>query len=193
RGLRTREDPLDGFRQRPNVHIGWWHGSTLLVIVVNEDCPAARPAPRFDIPPAVPHHEAGRQIDAVPLRRGDDEAGARLAAVTACPVVVIADENLLQRDLHLNRAVDRLDTLAALRASRDIGLVGHSNRQKASLPKTPHRGRYGGRNPQLTEIRRWMRPPVPANRIVQYPIAIQEHSTPRSGDSRHGLRGLKTF
>src|SRR5678815_1493263 len=79
-GLQGLEDILSRLGEGRNASPGGPLLSlALCVVVVHLDCAHASALTRFDVAPAVADHKALRQVDAVAIRRVEDQPRRRLA------------------------------------------------------------------------------------------------------------------
>jgi len=81
----------------------------------------------IDVSPAITDHDAAGDII---NRRTREKPGLGLTTVTSVPVVVIANPELVDREVGRQRGVDGLDGLKPLRATCNVGLIGHDDERE---------------------------------------------------------------
>jgi hypothetical protein len=69
----------------------------LYVSVVDQDRDAAGAAPGLHVSPSNPDRDARPEVDGVPGRGLDEEPRARLPGLASVGVIVIADEQIVER------------------------------------------------------------------------------------------------
>jgi len=74
-------------------HSIWRTALALTIWCIEQQCPAASRLPSNDITPAIANHKAQTEIDPMCLRRLEEQAGTRLAAITPIGVIVVTGED----------------------------------------------------------------------------------------------------
>src|SRR5882762_2070034 len=128
------EDPARGFGQRFYRDIRRL-GALFAVAVVDEEIRTPRRLARPHVPPAVAHHEAPFEVDAEFERGLEQHSRLRFAALTAVGVAVVADFDVIERELVLKTLVNGLDRLDLQLSGGDIGLVRDDDVQKSGMPQ----------------------------------------------------------
>jgi len=95
------------------------------ILVINQDGGAPRALPGFDVFPPVADQKTGAEVDPVTLGSLIQEAGLRLTARAMISIVMIADQDILQREGRKHRGINRFYNLSPLGASGHIGLIRH--------------------------------------------------------------------
>jgi len=128
--------------------------------------------PGVYIPPPVPNEEALFKIDAVAFRGLQNEAWPRFPAIAAVPVIVIADEAIVNRQAVAEVIVHRLYGLTILTAASDVGLVGNQNEEIIRQMKLRERPFRVGREFHLTDVFRRIRFAVPDGGTDDNPVTV---------------------
>jgi hypothetical protein len=89
--------------------------------------------PGIDVPPAVSHDIAPREIDRPSFRCLEYHAGFWLSTVAIIGIGVKADLDIVNRKLSAQEIVHGFDDVAALLAGGDIRLVGDDDQGEARL------------------------------------------------------------
>jgi hypothetical protein len=98
----------------------------------------------LNIFPSVSDHETCRQVEGILGGSLHQEAGERLSTGAAVPIVVVADQQLIERQRRKQRRVDRLHDLPALGPTRHVRLVRDSDQAEAGGSEGRQRARRIG-------------------------------------------------
>src|ERR1041385_1508709 len=109
------QNPLRGLGERSDGAVrGAGVGSGLRVAVVDQNGRTARRPGGRDILPAIADQEARAEVDAVLGGGANQETGTRLAAIAPVALVVVADQQVIQRQRLEQRRVHRPPPLPPL-------------------------------------------------------------------------------
>jgi len=151
RRARSKLKPADGAPETGCVTISLNIGS---FGVRNEDRPAPCPAPGLDVAPAVAHHEAGAEIDAVLAGTLEEQSRSGFAAIAAIAVLMATHQQVVQRQSGAHRGIDVVQRLTAEQPSRDFGLIRHTDEQEPGGLEAGQSGRGIWRYLQIGETSR---------------------------------------
>src|ERR1051326_1164922 len=152
-------------------------GLTLGVAVVDEERFAAGALAGFDVAPPVPDHVRAREIDLMALRGIEQAARTWLAAGAGLGIVVIADEEFVDRELTREFLVDLLDLGAFGRSARDVRLVRDDDQHVAGIAEAQQRVAGVGQHLDLRRRLRRKRLPVANDGAVDHAIAIKKYGS----------------
>ena len=126
---------------------------------------------RLDVLPAVADDRASRKVV---TRLAQQQTRLRLPARTPVSVVVITHAELVDRQLRAQSGIDRLHSVARLRAARDVGLIGHDDEAITGRFQARERVLDVGQHAELVDSRRRKRFAVADDSRVQDAVAIEK-------------------
>jgi len=161
----------------------------LIVVPIQEHCPAPRPCPGLHVPPPVSHHEAAAKVDAPVSGRIEKQPRFRLAARALVSVVMVADSEIIQPHARADMIVYPFDCFFFGGSPRDIRLIRHANEQEARLLEEAAPLDCPLDEPHLREIAGRIRLPVTDNRFIEHAVPVEEDRprVPYRTDSHFGL------
>ena len=104
---------------------------------------------RFYVFPSITDHEARWQVDAVPDGRVDQETRTGLATRALVTIVMVADEQVIQRQRGEQRRIDGVHDLPALCPASDVWLVRDPDEEQAGRLEIVYRARGIGHHLQF--------------------------------------------
>jgi hypothetical protein len=174
--------PSDRFQARFNMSAWRLGGSFFGVAAINPYRGAPGRLARFDIPPPIPDEITRAQIQPILGRSLQKQARFGLPAEAGIPVIVIANEEIVDRERHPERLVDAFHYGALLGSARHIRLVGH-DQQKKSLGFQCSQGfRHVRQDFQFVHTGRRVWLPLADNGAIQDSVAIEKNG-PQRADS----------
>ena len=84
-----------------------------------------------DVAPAIAHHKTAGEIDMVFALGLQQQTGLGLAASAMIRIVMITDEDIVDRQRSRERLMNALNGFASLAAARNIGLVGDDEQSES--------------------------------------------------------------
>ena len=104
-----------------------------------------------------------------------DQSGSGLAAVAAGRVVVIADEELVDRQCAREGCIEYFDKSPILRSARDVGLIRNDEEQEVECFEPRQCRRRFGDDRQILERARWVWLSVAHDRSIENAVAVEEN------------------
>ncbi len=150
----------------------------LRIAAINENRPASGGMAAINVPPAVAHHPALRQVNAQGLRRPQQHAGFGLAAVAVgCALArMIANFHAVNGQLLAHAGVDGFDYFPLECVATNVGLVGHHHEQKTGLFQLCTGGGNLGENFKFVQVPGRIRFAVTLQCAVDDAIAVKKNS-----------------
>src|SRR5580700_4936942 len=124
-------DPVSGFAQRSHGGFRRLRRLSLAVAVIDQNGLATRGVAGIDVAPAISHEVAPREINIVLALGLQQESGLGLAASAMVRIIMIADEDGVDRQRSREPLMDGFDGLTRLRAARNIRLVGNDEESES--------------------------------------------------------------
>ena len=104
---------------------------SLPVVVIDQNCFATRGVAGIDVAPAISHEETSREIDVVLALGLEQKSRPGLAASAIIRIIMVTDEDIVDRQRRGQRLMDGFDGLACVGAAGDIGLVGNDEESES--------------------------------------------------------------
>ena len=124
------------------------------------------------IPPAIPDHHAGRDIDG---RRVEEKPGQWLPAGAAIAIVVRADAELVDRKQPGHAGVNGVDGGSCRGSARDVWLIGDHHQTIAAVLQTRQSASSTpGRISRSSTAGRRIRLAGPHDCPIQHAVAVEE-------------------
>jgi hypothetical protein len=143
--------------------------------VIDQDREAARRAAGINVTPTIADEIAGREIDAVLGRRGEQQAGLRLAAVAVIRIGVKTDPDIVNRQPPPQFGMHGIDGCAWRDARRHVRLVGRDDRHKAGFFRALNRLFDAGEEPEFLKRPRRIRMTIADKIGVKHAVTIQKN------------------
>ena len=89
--------------------------------------------PGIDVAPAVADQKTAAEFQLVLVSALNEQAWFWLTAIAGVFVIVIADKEIIDRQRCTKFRVYTFDHAALLRATGDVGLIGHHQQKKSAL------------------------------------------------------------
>src|SRR5882672_1105863 len=126
------EDPAPGLGQRFYRDIGRF-GALFAVTIIDEEIRASRGLTRGHVPPAVAYHEASPEVDPEFKSRLQQHSRFRFAAIAAIGITVVADLDVVERQVSLQAPVHGLYRFEFDLSGRDVRLIRDHDIQESGI------------------------------------------------------------
>ena len=170
------DNPISGIGQRTRRIV--WSTLLLRIAIIDQDAPAASPAPSLDIFPSVADHKTSRQIDLPLLSSLHKQAGPRFTALTAICVVMVADTYIVNRHSVTERRMDGLYHFPSLLTPGHVRLVGDDQQKETFPPQCRARFGHARKHLELVQTARRIRFPISHNGFADDSVPIEKNSNP---------------
>jgi len=107
-----------------------------VIAPVDENGPTSCPLACFDVLPTVADDEAPRQVDMVFPCSSQDQPGKWLSTIAPIPVVMIANENVIQLQSSPELCIDCFSCFPVLSSTGDVGLIADHNQAKSRVSES---------------------------------------------------------
>ena len=155
------------------------HRCRFRIAAVDEDGPAAGPAPRLHVAPPVPDHDAAPEVQFQVPCGLEQHARTGFPAITSICIVVRADVDRVDGQGPQEDLVEFVDHRSVLHPSGDIRLVRHDQEDESGSAECLTGFRHPRQDAELFECRRRIGPTVADDRPVEHAVTIQENGSRR--------------
>src|SRR5258705_371613 len=135
------ENPAAGLGQRFYRDIRRF-GALFVVRIVDEEIRASCGLTRGHIPPAVADHEASFEVDSEFKSRLQQHSRLRFAAIAAVCIAVVADFDVVERQVLLQAPVHSLYGFELYLSGRDVRLIRDHDIQESGIAKRQERASH---------------------------------------------------
>src|SRR6266852_886776 len=165
------EDPAAGLGERFYRDIRWF-GALFAVTVVDEETRASRSLTRGHVSPAVADHEASLEVNAEFAGGLHEHSRFWFTAVAAVGVAVVADFDVVERQVFFQAPVHGLDGFELDPSGRDVRLIRDDDVQAPRATQRRKRLANSLEDFLLFDGLRRVRSSAPNNRLVDDAIAV---------------------